>query len=650
MDLSEQLQVAQAAAKVAGQEITIPLKHIYRDALNVRKKKSKQSIKELAALIYSQGLLQNLVVRAELKGVKGKKERVPTGRYGVVAGGRRLEALHLLFTEGKIAADYPVRCLLVSQQDAVSVSCAENCGREPLHGSDLFDAFRAMADEGRTAAQIADAWGVSTLTVERRLKLADVSPKLMALYREDGIELEQLMVLTLVDDHATQEALWFHAPQHERSAYTLRSKITGGNVPPTHPLVQYVGFTAYEAAGGAVLRDLFSNDEAAPGYVTDRPLLERLALEALEREAEVLRAEGWSWVQARTSFTYSDRQAFDQCRTVYVEPSEEQQQRLDALEARLSELDALLEDLDPEAPEIAELEAQQEQANSEREAVEQSLRHIDPRDLSVAGAVVYVDSSGKVAVTRELVRIEDRKAQAAQNSATASASAGQHRDTGSAPAKQPRPEFSEKLLRQLTAHRTAALRAMLANNPAVALRVLAWQLALRTGLGSELSRDDAPVKIRADVEDVRKEGPDLAACRAQQEMDAHRERWSGALPREAQSLLAWVLKADDVRVLDLLAVCTASTLNTVQGRESPQPIADAIATAVGLDMADFWQPSAEGYLAAVPKAKVLDAVSEAVSPEAARKLDGLKKNALVAQAQQQLDGKRWLPSVLRARN
>lgn len=55
-------------------------------------------------------------------------------------------------------------------------------------------------------------------------------------------------------------------------------------------------------------------------------------------------------------------------------------------------------------------------------------------------------------------------------------------------------------------------------------------------------------------------------------------------------------------------------------------------------------------MAAVPKAKVLDAVSEAVSPEAARKLDSLKKDALVAQALQQLNGKRWLPSVLRARN
>jgi ParB family chromosome partitioning protein len=172
---------------------------------------------------------------------------------------------------------------------------------------------------------------------------------------------------------------------------------------------------------------------------------------------------------------------------------------------------------------------------------------------------------------------------------------------------------------------------------------------LRTGLASLYGREDDPVEIRADVTDVRKEGTDLAECKAQQAMEAHRQRWGDRLPGQAQSLLAWVLKAGDEDVLDLLAVCTASTLNAVQGREAPQPIADTIAAAVGLDMTEFWQPRVDSYFCAVPKAKVLEAVSEAVSPEAARKLDGLKKDALVAQAEQLLDGRRWLPSVLRAK-
>ncbi|WP_157118847.1 hypothetical protein [Azohydromonas lata] len=454
--------------------------------------------------------------------------------------------------------------------------------------------------------------------------------------------------LTNKSQFANQEQVWEGSSSWERSAHNLRRKLTERDVPPNNPLAQFVGFAAYEAAGGNVRRDLFSDDESAPGYMTEPVLLEKLALERLEREAEAVRCEGWQWVEVRTSFGYSDRQAFDHCRTLAVDPSEEQLQRLDAIEALVSELEGKIDDLDPEADSAAidALEAQQQQAEAEREAIEQTLQQIDPRDLPLAGAVVYVDPRGELAVLRGLVRGEDRKAQAAQGGAVA---APGNSSAGTAQAKAPKADYSEKLLRQLTAHRTAALRATLADSPAVALRVLAYQLAVQTGLSSRCGSGDRPVEIRADTADVRKEGADLAECKAQQEMEAHRERWGSLLPGDQRALLAWVLKADDTQVLDLLAVCTASTLNTVQGREAPQPIADAIAAAVDLDMADWWEPTAESYLLSVPKAKVIEAVREGAGAEAAAGLEGLKKPEAVTLAQQRLHGKRWLPPVLRAK-
>ena len=274
MDMSEQTQMAEAITRVQGREISVPLKNLQRDALNVRKKIPTRSVEELAALIHSQGLLQNLIVRPEWS---GKKTPKPTGRFGVVAGGRRLEALNLLFTQGKIDADFPVRCLEVSQDDAVSVSTAENCGREPLHGSDTFDAFQAMFEQGKSVSQIADAWGIKPITVERRLRLAKISPKLMALYRDDKIELEQLMALTLTEDHSVQESLWENTPSWERSAHNLCRKLTERDVPPNNPLVKFVGFSAYEAAGGNIRRDLFSDDANSPGFMTEPALLEKLA-------------------------------------------------------------------------------------------------------------------------------------------------------------------------------------------------------------------------------------------------------------------------------------------------------------------------------------------------------------------------------------
>jgi ParB family chromosome partitioning protein len=456
------------------------------------------------------------------------------------------------------------------------------------------------------------------------------------------------MALTLTDDHSLQESVWENSSSWERSAHNLRRKLTERDIPADNFLARFVGFAAYEAAGGTVRRDLFSDDANAPGYMTEPALLERLALERLEREAEAVRAEGWQWVEVRTSVSYTDRQAFDRCRTLDVDPTDEQQERLNAIDALLLELEGKIDDLDPEADSeaIEALEAQQQQAEAEREAIEQTLQQIDPRDLPLAGAVVYVDQRGDLAVLRALVRVEDRKAQAAQGNAVAAPGTT---GASTAQAKAPKADYSEKLLRQLTAHRTAALRATLADSPAVALRVLAYQLAVQTGLSSRLSSADRPVEIRADTADVRKEGADLAECKAQQEMEAHQERWGNLLPGDQRSLLAWVLAADDSQVLDLLAVCTASTLNTVQGREAPQPIADAIAAAVDLDMADYWVPDTH-YLSAVPKAKVVEAVREAAGAEAAAGLEGLKKGEAVALAQQRLQGTRWLPPVLRAKS
>jgi ParB family chromosome partitioning protein len=57
---------------------------------------------------------------------------------------------------------------------------------------------------------------------------------------------------------------------------------------------------------------------------------------------------------------------------------------------------------------------------------------------------------------------------------------------------------------------------------------------------------------------------------------------------------------------------------------------------------------AQSYLARVPKARALEAVREAASPEAAENLAKLKKDALVVEAEQRLAGTGWLPAILRS--
>ena len=61
----------------------------------------------------------------------------------------------------------------------------------------------------------------------------------------------------------------------------------------------------------------------------------------------------------------------------------------------------------------------------------------------------------------------------------------------------------------------------------------------------------------------------------------------------------------------------------------------------------WWAPKAKNYLASVPKARILEIVREAVSPEVASALSLMKKGALVEAAEKRLAGTGWLPTLLR---
>ncbi|WP_134549273.1 ParB/RepB/Spo0J family partition protein, partial [Pseudomonas aeruginosa] len=187
--------------------ILVPLSQLLprRSKRNARKM-PRLSIPELAASIARIGLLQNLIVILSADGEA----------YEVVAGDRRLTALKLLAKKKRIPADYEVPCLLVPDASARTVSLAENLMREQMHPADQFAACAALVKEGRPIEDIAADFGVSPLVVQRRLKLANVSPRLMADYRAGGVTLEQLMALTITDDHAAQEAAFYGAPEWQR--------------------------------------------------------------------------------------------------------------------------------------------------------------------------------------------------------------------------------------------------------------------------------------------------------------------------------------------------------------------------------------------------------------------------------------------------
>src|SRR5208282_3191235 len=184
----------------------IPFNKLVLSQSNVRRVKAGVSIEELAEDIARRTLLQGLNVRPVLD-----TEGIETGMFEVPAGGRRYRALQLLVKQKRLAKTAPVPCVVRDPSVDISAeedSLAENVHRALLHPLDQFRAFRALRDKGQSEEDIAAAFFVGVNVVKQRLRLAAVSEKLLDVYAEDGMSLDQLMAFTVTTDHARQEQVW----------------------------------------------------------------------------------------------------------------------------------------------------------------------------------------------------------------------------------------------------------------------------------------------------------------------------------------------------------------------------------------------------------------------------------------------------------
>ena len=597
------------------------------------------SIPELVASISRVGLLQNLVVILAADGEQ----------YEVVAGDRRLTALKLLAKKKRIAADYEVPCLLVPDASARTVSLAENLLREQMHPADQFEAFAALVKEGRPIEDVAADFGVSPLVVQRRLKLANVSPRLMADYRAGGVTLEQLMALTITDDHTAQEAAFYGAPEWQRGASALRERLTEREIDATHPLVRFAGLDAYTTAGGGIRRDLFAEGDAGT-YLTDAALLETLVRGKLDVVAGDVRAEGWAWVEAVPHMSYAERQAFQNAPRQRREPSAREARRIASLQTRLDKIDAELEEAyDAEDEDKTEaLEPRREQVAGELQAVEDALQGYAPDVRAVAGAIVTLEGSGEAVIHRGLLREAEAKAlrtleRLRQGFGSAEGEAGNHDD--SEDAEQPKAaSLSDRLAQRLSAHRTAALQIEVARHPQVALAALVHGMVL-TILQDNHYGPDLPLGVRLTaqnrLEGMAPDWPDSPAAVALREL----QHVAGeALPQDSAELFAALLAMEQGELVRLLAVCVAATVDVVTPRATVHQPGAELAQAVGLDMAAWWKPTADGYFQHVPKAAILEAVGE-FAPSHATRLAKLKKADIASEAERLADGTGWMPAI-----
>ncbi|WP_372395347.1 ParB/RepB/Spo0J family partition protein (plasmid) [Azospirillum sp. HJ39] len=617
-------------AAITSPIVEIALSKLVSSKQNVRKT-GGQTLDQLAANIEAKGLIHNLAV------VPVEKDGKPTGKFAVVAGGRRLAALKLLAKRKRIPAGHPIPCTVRTAAEAVETSLAENVIREAMHPADEFEAYRVIIDqEGATVEDLAARFGVEPLYVSRRLRLAQVSPKLLDLYRTGKLTAAHMQAFALSDSHAEQEAAYFEAPEYRRDPQSIRSALTHDDVnPTTDRRARFITADAYLAAGGTVRQDLFAAPGAAPW--TDAALVERLALEKLETVAAQVRAEGWKWVEVQTHVTYERRNTFARIHAEDVPLSEADAAELERLE---QEYDALAEQDDADPAALAALDEQMQTIRARED-------HWSAEKLAIAGALVSLDYQGAVQIDRGMVRPEDERA--IRQGAAEQDSDGATESTAGA-----RKPMTAALMLRLTAQRTMALRAELMERPDVALVAIVHNLMAPIFYGtSSYSRPSAleiSVDQRGRAAALDAEG--IEGCAAKQAVTDRHGWWLLRIPAAHHEAWEWLTEQDHETVLSLLAYCTAQTVNAVRHAHNTEfderlVASNDLGASLGLDMAKWWAPTAETYLASVPKDAILDAVREGVSPEAADNLANMKKAALVAEAELRLAGSGWLPVPLR---
>ena len=217
----------------------------------------------------------------------------------------------------------------------------------------------------------------------------------------------------------------------------------------------------------------------------------------------------------------------------------------------------------------------------------------------------------------------------------------------------------DRLVTELTAHRTLALRDALAGNPHVAMTALLHKLVSDTfqnraytgALEASVRHTFFPVQ-----DDALK---DSSSARAVHE---RHEAWAGDIPAEDDALWDWLAALDDTSRMALLAHCVSYGVNALY--EKPTPYggngvsrhgldmrlgqADRLARATGLDMVDVgWRPTVGNYLGRVTKPRILQAVREGAGEQAAQLIDHLKKGDMAREAERLLADTGWLPEPLR---
>ncbi len=562
--------------------------------LNQRRVKPS-AIEAMADDIQAHGLLQNLVAYEE------------DGLLWVFAGGRRYRALKVLVKRkrAKSSDTFPVE--LRTKEEAIELSFAENFQREDMHPADSIRSFAAMRDAGMDAEDIAARFGQAVSFVYKMLRLSALAPALIDLIAKDQLSLEAARALTLTDNHDQQLKVCKAANGH---AHTIRRMLTTEKVDTTSGAFRFVGREAYEAKGGTITVDLFS--QGAEGFADSPELVQELAEEKLDAIADEYRAVGWHQVRATLDRPY-DLYMKGSMYPATREPTEAEAARIAEIEA---EIEGIAEAEGEDSDRIAPL-------SDERDAIAEGLRGFNREQVAVGGVALWVSQDGSLGKSFYRAKAEPKP------------------KSGSS---EPQPLYSNSLFADLSRIKTQIVQEAVAADPALALDVLLDSLAGQLLHGAHSYQMALEVQTKVVTTAVPDELMATSDVRPIEETMATR---FASIPEDGRFEAIRAMSADDK--MTLLAGLVAMTVDgTVFAGGSPgqrHHHFEQIARASGVDIASRWSAPI-GLFDKMRRAAMIDLLRAEIGAPSAENCATIKKKADLAVNVSERLPARWLPAPM----
>lgn len=616
---------------------------------NVRKRSDPTADAQLEANIEAKGVIQNLI------GVPVARKK---GHYRITGGGRRLDRVHNLIARGVFPPDYVVPVMVMkSASDAIETSLSENFFKLTMNPADACRAFQDIIEiEKKTPADVAKRFGLTERFVLGRLRLANLAEPVFDALRDEEITIEVATAYASTSDTDRQAAVFAQlAGNYYRSNVSeIRRMLASGSYKGGDPKALLVGREAYQAEGGRIDSDLFS-DSASETWL-DGDLLDRLARERLEAAATALRErDGFAEVRtvAAVSVPYSETYQLKRLTGTPTPLTPE-------AEARRIEIET----------EIASIEAEAEQAEdyteeqSERiEALEEELETVTDTKAMISdeqrvGAIAYLvlDAEGQPHLHEDLfvAPVAEGEADEGEDGDADAAGDGEGQDQADV---DDGPKYTQRLSDELAIMKTELLAVHVASNPHFALDLGIFFMvdsATRT-FGSY----DVPSEIRAQAPTPRVHAFESGTLAAERwtEIDQALDRgWTEA--SEAMERYDGFCALDDEKRAAWLAWAVARTLQSSSPGSKADRFLDHLGRKLGIDVAAWWRPTARNFFDRISKAAILGLFDAVGGTDLRSRYAAARKFDLAASAEKLFAGQiivdaevkeralAWLPPVM----